>query len=356
MTGTTPPLGLIEGYFGEPWTWADRTHVMRSLAPHGFSFFIYAPKADAYLRRQWQDDHPAEAMDALAHFADACRDAGVAFGIGLTPYELHNDWSGAGKAALTARLKALGALRPDVIAILFDDMHGDIPGLAETQAAIVHHAASTLPARVLMCPSYYSDDPVLDRVFGARPANYLEDLGRLLDPAADVFWTGEEVCSREFTRGHLDGVSEQLRRKPVLWDNYPVNDGPRMSRFLHLRAFTGRHGIAGSVAGHAINPALQPWLTLAPAMTLAMSYAQGDAYRYAAAFLEAARQCYGSDLAEALETDLLSLNDSGLDRIPGERCTSLRSKYKAMDHPAADEVARFLEGGYLITGEAVQTQ
>ncbi|MBB4632125.1 beta-N-acetylglucosaminidase domain-containing protein [Sphingosinicella soli] len=356
MTETIPPLGIIEGYFGEPWTWEDRGDVMRGLKPHGFSFFIYAPKADPYLRRRWQENHPADATAALERFSQACRDAGVAFGIGLTPYELHDDWTGEGKAALTARLKALGALRPDIVAILFDDMHGDIPGLAQTQTEIVHHAAAALPARLLMCPSYYSDDPVLDRVFGARPARYLEDLGRLLDPAVDVFWTGEEVCSREFTRGHLDRVADDLRRKPVLWDNYPVNDGPRMSRFLHLRAFTGRGGIAGSVAGHAINPALQPRLTLAPAMTLAMSYAQGDAYRYTAAFLEAARQCYGAELAAALETDLLTLNDSGLDRIPGERCTSLRAKYKAMGHPAADEVARFLEGGYMITGEAVQTQ
>ncbi len=356
MTETTPPLGLIEGYFGDPWTWTEREHVMRTLAPRGFSFFIYAPKADAYLRRQWQEDHPAEAFAALEQFAQACRDAGVAFGIGLTPYELHSDWNGAGKAALTARLKTLGRLKPVIVAILFDDMHGDIPGLAETQADIVHHAASVLPARMLMCPSYYSDDPVLDRVFGARPARYLEDLGRLLDPSVDVFWTGEEVCSREFTRGHLDRVAGELRRKPVLWDNYPVNDGPRMSRFLHLRAFTGRHGIAGSIAGHAANPALQPWLTLTPAITLAMSYAQGDAYRYGAAFIEAARECYGSELAAALEADLLTLNDSGLDRIPGERCTALRAKYKAFEHPAGEEVARFLEGGYLITGEAVQTQ
>ena len=35
-------------------------------------------------------------------------------------------------------------------------------------------------------------------------------------------------------------IGEAMRRKPFLWDNYPVNDGPRMSQFLHLRAFTGR--------------------------------------------------------------------------------------------------------------------
>jgi hypothetical protein len=73
----------------------------------------------------------------------------------------------------------------DDLAILFDDMRGDVPQLAERQAAIVDIAASRSGgARIICCPSYYSDDPVLDRAFGDRPENYLEDLGRLLDPAS----------------------------------------------------------------------------------------------------------------------------------------------------------------------------
>jgi hypothetical protein len=352
----TPPLGIIEGYFGTPWGWPDRTHVMRTLASHDFRFFIYAPKADANLRRRWQSPHPAEETAALAAFSAACRDAGVAFGIGLSPFELHLAWNGDGRAALARRLKQLADLSPAIVAVLFDDMKGDVPHLARIQADIVHHAAACIDARIIMCPSYYSDDPVLDRAFGVRPPRYLDDLGAMLDPAVDVFWTGEEVCSREYSPGHLDLVAAALRRKPLLWDNYPVNDGPRMSRFLHLRAFTGRGGIGSHVAGHAINPALQPHLTLAPALTLAMSYAQGSAYRYGAAFVEAVRQCYGGDVARALAADLLTLNDAALDRISPERRAALCARYRAFAHPAADEVVRFLEGGYAITGETVQTQ
>jgi hyaluronoglucosaminidase len=81
-----------------------------------------------------------------------------------------------------------------------------------------------------MCPTYYSDDRMLDIVFGERPSGYLEELGRRLDPAVGVYWTGEEICCREFGCGHLARVAHALQRKPTLWDNYPVNDGPRMSR------------------------------------------------------------------------------------------------------------------------------
>ena len=65
------------------------------------------------------------------------------------------------------------------------------------------HATAT---RYFACPSYYSDDPVLDRVFGPRPDNYLEDFGMLIDPAIAIYWTGEEVCSPEIGVGHVRDV------------------------------------------------------------------------------------------------------------------------------------------------------
>ena len=42
---------------------------------------------------------------------------------------------------LAAKLAQLAPLKPDDLAILFDDMRGDVPDLAERQAAIVHFAA-----------------------------------------------------------------------------------------------------------------------------------------------------------------------------------------------------------------------
>src|SRR5690606_23053961 len=132
--------------------------------------------------------------------------------------------------ALDRKVAFLDELGIHDLAILFDDIRGDLPDLADRHAAIVPHAAQrTVADRIIVCPTYYSDDPVLDRVFGHRPPGYLERLGELLDPAIHIFWTGEEVCSREYSAGHLDRVAAQLRRKPFLWDNYPVNDGQRMS-------------------------------------------------------------------------------------------------------------------------------
>jgi hypothetical protein len=142
-----------------------------------------------------------------------------------------------------------------------------------------------------------------------------------------------------------------------LWDNYPVNDGPRMSQYLHLRSFTGRSQRAGAMLSHhAINPMSQPLLGCIPALTLPMLYAQGEEYCYGAAFAEAAKTVCGEELAAVLTADLLTLNDAGLDRMSADRKAALAKKYAAFDHPAALEVADWLAGGYAITGEMLQTQ
>jgi len=353
----TPELGLIEGFFGRPWSWAERADTIRFLAPRGYGFYLYAPKADAHLRRRWREPHPEEVLAELASLRETCRAEGVRFGIGLSPFELHLQPEAGWQDALARKLADLAQLRPDDIAILFDDMRGDVPDLAARQAAIVQFAAERAGAdRIFCCPSYYSDDPIVDAAFGERPPFYLEQLGRLLDPAIRIFWTGEEVCAREFSPGHLARIAGQLRRKPFLWDNYPVNDGARMAQHLHLRAFTGRPAaIAGQIAGHGVNPASQPVLSRIPALTLAESYRDGEAYEYGAAFARAARAVLGEDLAARVGRDLLALQDRGLDRL-AERRAVLRARYAAFDHPAAREIMRWLDGHWAVTDELVQTQ
>ncbi len=346
-------LGLIEGYYGTPWAPQARHDTIAALASHGYRFYVYAPKADDYLRRRWREPHPSGEMAMLAALAAHCRATGVRFGVGLSPYEIYRAFDDTAKAALAGKLSQLAELGLDTLAILFDDMRGDLPDLSRTQAEIVHWIGARLPGTALaMCPSYYTDDPILDRIFGTRPPHYLETLGQALDPAINIFWTGPEVCSREYTPGHLARVGEQLGRKPLLWDNYPVNDGPRMSPYLHLRAVTGRPAsIMPHIAGHAVNPALQPVLTRIPALTLAESYATAGSYDPEGAFLAAATSICGAALAQMLRGDLAALQDEGLERLEPAAVEILRARYAAFDHPAAREVRDFLDGKYRFTGE-----
>lgn len=353
----TPELGIIEGFYGRPWSREARADNAAFLARHGYSFHLYAPKADPFLRRRWREPHPDEEARALGDFAAHCRGVGMRFGVGLSPYEIYRAFDASARDALGRKLDFLDRIGIRDLAILFDDMRGDLPELAERQAEVVEWAARRTSAdRIIVCPTYYSDDPVLDRVFGIRPEGYLERLADLLDPAVHIFWTGPEVCSREISPGHLENVARRIGRPPFLWDNYPVNDGQRMSQYLHLRAFTGRRASdALHVAAHGVNPALQPVLTRIPMLTLPESYRLRDDYSYGDAFVRAAVEVLGERLAQLLHEDLLILQDVGLDRL-GEREAQLRERWAGVDHPAAREIIDWLDGGYRITDEIVRTQ
>ena len=349
-------LGIIEGYYGKPWSWQARRDQVTALKPHGYGFYIYAPKADPYLRKRWQEDHPAEMTAALRDLAAHCAEQGVRFGVGLSPFEIYRDFGDEAKAVLGRKLAQLDDLGVQDLGILFDDMRGDLPGLARTQVEILHWIAGrTRASRIIACPTYYSDDIQLDTGYGRRPEGYLEDFGAALDPAIEAFWTGEEVCSREYSPGHLARVAGQLGRKPFLWDNYPVNDGPRMSPYLYIRAFTGRPAsLAPHLAAHAVNPALQPVLTRIPAISLAESYRLGEAYEYGAAFQRAALEVLGPELAPLVQRHLGLFNDTGLERLQPDVADRLRARYQPFDHPGAWEILAWLNGDYRITREMME--
>jgi hyaluronoglucosaminidase len=350
-------LGVIEGFYGEPWSWAARASTTEFLAARGYGFYLYAPKADPFLRRRWQEPHPDAMADAIARFASHCSSLAVRFGVGLSPYDIFLAFDDDARDALARKLKFIDETGAEDLAILFDDMRGNVPDLAERQAQIVEFAAErTNASRIIVCPTYYTDDPVLDRVFGQRPENYLQRLGELLDPAIEIFWTGAEVCSREISTGHLTRVASEMRRAPFLWDNYPVNDGQRVSQYIHVRGFTGRPAAAQRhIAAHGINPALQPTLSCIPALTLIDSYMQADRYDYVAAQRRAAIEVLGEPLGTTLHEDVLVLQDIGLDRL-ADKAQYLRDRYSGSQHPGAREIIAWLDGEYRITDEIVQTQ
>lgn len=342
-----PELGIIEGFYGPLWSGEARRRVVNRLAPHGFSFYLYAPKCDPLLREQWHAPMPTEACNALGDFAGICRDQDVRFGVGLSPMGALESFDEVIQQALLQRLRFFDEIGVRDLAIQFDDAPGDLPDLAGRQVELVHwvreHSAAQ---RIILCPSYYSDDPMLDALFGTRPEGYLESLGQSLASDIEVFWAGEEICARQFSPGHLERVAERLRRRPFLWDNYPVNDNGPMINHLNLRGFTGRPAEnAVLCSAHGVNPALQPTLSCIPALTLADNYRLDGAYQYMESTLSAMVTVLGPALAAQLYADLPLLQDAGLNATNNEKYR-LRGIYAGWDHPAAREIVDWLDGRY----------
>jgi hyaluronoglucosaminidase len=346
-------LGVVEGFYGEAWSWKERHASLGFLASRGFSHYLYAPKADRSLRRDWRQAPLPSSVQRLEDFAAACQAGGLHFGIGLSPLGLHETWDQQGRADLRARLRSLAALKIDQLAILFDDMPGSFPDLARTQAEILSFVADCgVCPQLQMCPTYYSDAAILDKVFGERPPKYLEDLGEALDPGVDVFWTGPEICSPSYSQEHLAAVRGKLGRRPVLWDNYPVNDGPRMCRRLHLGAPDRPFGLQEEAAGIFMNPMNQPHLSRVTLDAVGDSLqSHTEITNRSQATAEALHRVFPATLAELLVRDWRQFGAEGLDGISPAASIRLVEEYTAIDHPAAAEVVHWLQGHSVVSAD-----
>ena len=149
--------GVIEGFYGRPWSWSDRRSSVEFLRHQGLDAYVYAPKSDPFLRRQWAQPWPLETRRELSLLAEHCRSLGVRWGVGLSPLEAYRDYGPACLAQLKGKLGEIDKLEPDILCILFDDMKGDIPGLASLQARMVQDIAdSTHAQRLIFCHTYNS--------------------------------------------------------------------------------------------------------------------------------------------------------------------------------------------------------
>ena len=257
--------GVIEGFFGKAWEWRDRLTCIDFLRDSGYGFYVYAPKADPFLRRRWREPLPAHTLQHLSELGGRCRARGLSLGIGLTPFEIYLDHYDAAAQAAAALESAeqLNQVGADLLCILFDDMRGDINGLPDLQAKVIADVCSWSNAgRFIVCPTYYSYDPRLARVFGSPPKTYLRDFGRLVDASIDIFWTGEKVISDGYSAVHLSDVAAEIGRKPFIWDNYISNDSKIRTGHLYLDPASGPWELPANLAsGLAINPMNQPYLS-----------------------------------------------------------------------------------------------
>jgi hyaluronoglucosaminidase len=339
-------FGIIEGFFGQAWSWADRLVWAKFLATIGGNLYIYAPKKDPFLRRRWREPIDPQHFAQLRDCRAAYRKAGVGFGVGITPFDLQHGLSPSDRVALQRKITQLNTLELDHLAILFDDMRGDFPGLAAAQLEIIHLITDISNAQKFsICPTYYSDDPVLEKVFGDRPQDYWDTL-RSIDSNIDIFWTGEKVCSQEYSPAHLAAAKERFDRPVLLWDNYPVNDGQRLTTRLHFHNLGQRNAsIQDGCAGQLMNPMNQPWLSRIPVATMARVH-QARSKTPPADCIPEIRELAAADLADLMIRDAQQFASVGLDGMTETDRAALARQYSQCHDPMAIEIVDWLNGKY----------
>jgi hyaluronoglucosaminidase len=298
--------GVIEGFYGPPWSHEARMHAISFLADRGMNAYVYAPKSDAKHREEWRVGYDAAELREFRELADTCRGAHTRFGFAISP-GLDIEYGAAGdRDVLLAKLAPLVDAGVDWVVLALDDIPNRA-GLAAEQVALVGFLREHLPAdvRISLVPTEY---------VGTRPSPYLTELDLGLPPDVDIFWTGPTVCSPTITEADARAWRAALGGRPLLlWDNYPVNDSV-MEHELHLGAYRGREAaLADVVDGVLCNPMRQPRASLVPLATAAEFLADPTGYDEVGAWGRAI-DAVGGRRAEALHAIARACCDGPLAR------------------------------------------
>jgi hyaluronoglucosaminidase len=290
-----PLRGVIEGFYGPPWSQTARLTVLEFLAERGMNAYVYAPKGDAKHRARWRDAYGAEESARFEELAEHTKRLGIRFGFALSPgldIDYHDEHD---RGALFAKLTPLLDGGVEWIVLAFDDIPNR-PGLAGDQARLTAWLLDTLRTRwpgtrLTLVPTEY---------VGTRPTTYLRGLAADLPFDVDVMWTGPTVCSPVIRAADARSWAAALGgRPPLLWDNYPVNDGT-MERSLHLGPYHGREPeLTDEVAGVLCNPMLQAHASQIALATAADYLCAPDRYDPEASW-SAALDAVGGSRAPAL--------------------------------------------------------
>jgi hyaluronoglucosaminidase len=286
--------GIIEGFYGPPWSHAARLDVIETLGAHGMNAYVYAPKDDEKHRARWRDPYDSAELDAFRELGARCRTSDMRFGFAISPGLDIAYVDGADREALLGKLTPLVAEGVDWIVLALDDL-ATRPGLASEQAQLAtwlyEQLAMLGTARLSLVPTEY---------VGTRPSPYLADLARGLPTDVDLMWTGPTVCSPVITADDARAWRDAVGGRPlILWDNYPVNDAV-MERELHLGPYLGRDpALAETLDGVLCNPMVQARASLVPLLTAAEFLTAPGSYDSGAAWARAIAEV-GGGRADAL--------------------------------------------------------
>src|SRR5438876_63661 len=77
--------GVIEGFYGQPWTQAERFELFDWMVAWGLNTYLYAPKDDLKHRAIWREPYSAAEEEKLRELIDGCRKRNVRFIYALSP-------------------------------------------------------------------------------------------------------------------------------------------------------------------------------------------------------------------------------------------------------------------------------
>ncbi|MCD3438340.1 beta-N-acetylglucosaminidase domain-containing protein [Streptococcus equi subsp. zooepidemicus] len=236
--------GVIEGFYGTPWTREERLDCLSFIADKGMNTYMYAPKNDRYQRSHWREPYPE---DWVAHFRDLiqlAKERQVDFWYMISPgldfdYTKEEDYQ-----LLYQKLQQLLDLGVCHFGLLLDDIDYQIVAAVERRFKKTAYAQAHLATAVyqflqrqhaapdlVVCPTEYDNH---------HDSLYLAELSEAIPAEVAFFWTGPSTLASQISQADIETMAAIYRRPIIIWDNIPVNDYQNDSERLFLTPFANR--------------------------------------------------------------------------------------------------------------------
>ncbi len=241
--------GVVEGFYGNPFSQADRLRQFEFYGKNKMNAYIYGPKDDPYhgFSNRWRDPYPAADALRIKELIVKAHENKVNFVWAVHP---GNDikWAdnnGDGVVddfkACVNKFELMYQLGVRSFAVFFDDI-GGVGTDPVNQAKMMNYLNAEFVRKkpdvqpLILCPTQYNQ--------AWSGGDYLSILGTQMDKSVRIMWTGKSVV-RMIDKETMDWINPRIQRNAYIWLNYPVTD------------YVIDHLLMGPVVGNATTIATQ---------------------------------------------------------------------------------------------------
>src|SRR5436190_22271494 len=114
--------GVIEGFYGQPWTQAERLTLFNWMAAWGLNTYLYAPKDDLKHRALWRESDFESEAESLGALIQASKSHGIRFIYAHSPGLDIRYSNEADLDHLKKRFQQMMTMGCQDFALLFDDI------------------------------------------------------------------------------------------------------------------------------------------------------------------------------------------------------------------------------------------
>lgn len=228
--------GVIEGFYGIPWSFEERIGMVDFLSDIGMNRYVYAPKDDPYHNIKWREAYPDDKINELKDLAARAEEKGVDFvwaihpGQNLIDFNLYDEEI----AKLFAKYDSLHEIGIKSFALCMDDIDRD---KAYEQRDfhlrlvkdILKHLENYENKELLFVHPWYNSARIDEK--GEEYFKLFRDLENL-----SIMWTGYDVVV-PITKAANNRFTELSHKSADIWFNWPVNDYLRDQIFMEIFEF-----------------------------------------------------------------------------------------------------------------------